>query len=181
MPRVVMRQWVFEEALGRYEIDLGDSHVDCHAADEVDLGHPLRLEYGVDRGSHELRDLIADLYGRSRNEVVVTHGSQEALYLLYRTLLHPGDEAVAFAPGWPPSWEVPALCGSTVRLLTYGESLQLDVATVRGAISARTRVITLNTPGNPTGKRIDPETLQAIVDLASDAGIHVVADEEYLT
>ncbi|OUC75017.1 hypothetical protein CA983_44595, partial [Streptomyces swartbergensis] len=58
-----MRRWVFEDARGRYDIDLGDSHVDCSTVGDLTVPADLVLDYGTDAGGDRLRSLVADGYG----------------------------------------------------------------------------------------------------------------------
>src|SRR5260370_12203467 len=155
-----MRWWVFEDSLGRYEIDLGDSHVQCGTLRGLRLSADLELSYGVDRGSLALRELIARLYGGSPEQTVVAHGAQEALYLLYSTLLRPGDRVVTFRPGWAQSWDVPRAHRCTVDVLDLTADFGIDLdAVAESAGKGDLRMIIVNTPCNPTGRRLRPHDL----------------------
>ncbi|MGE5827050.1 MAG: pyridoxal phosphate-dependent aminotransferase [Micromonosporaceae bacterium] len=175
-----MRRWVFEDALGRYDIDLGDSHVACGRIAKLTVPAELELNYGVDRGTPELATLVAGRYGRDDPaHVLITHGAQEALYLLYCTLLRPGDRVLAFRPGWQQAWEAPARLGCRVELLDLADDFSLDLAAVAAAAGPDLRLITVNSPSNPTGRRVRPTELDALVALAERTGAYVVLDEEY--
>src|SRR5260370_7762987 len=145
-----MRWWVFEDSLGRYEIDLGDSHVQCGTLRGLRLSGDLELSSGVARGSLALRELIGKLYGGSPEQTVVTHGAQEALYLLYSTLLRPGDRVVTFRPGWAQSWDVPRDQRCTVDILdltaAFGINLEAGAASPGTAPPPFT---TLHPPATP--------------------------------
>jgi aspartate/methionine/tyrosine aminotransferase len=179
-PGYPMRQWVFEDSLGRFDIDLGDSHVQC--GDLGDLALPARLElnYGVDRGSPELARLIAGRYGGSADRVVVTHGAQEALYLLYCTLLRPGDRVVAFRPGWQQAWDAPDRLGCEQHVLDLADDFSIDLDALEAVTERGCALITLNTPSNPTGRRLRDGELDAILRLAERANAYVILDEEYV-
>ena len=175
-----MRRWVFEDALGRYDIDLGDSHVACGTAGDLHLPTDLELNYGVDRGTPQLARLVAERYGGDPDSVLVTHGSQEALYLLYCTLLRPGDQVIALRPGWPQAWDVPARLGCQVDVVDLAEDFSLDLATITAVAGPGLRVITLNSPSNPTGRRIRPQELEALTALAERTNAYLLLDEEYV-
>jgi aspartate/methionine/tyrosine aminotransferase len=175
-----MRRWVFEDSLGRYDIDLGDSHVKCGSLDQLSDAGGLELGYGVDRGSARLAELIAGCYGGTADHVLVTHGAQEALYLLYSTLLRPGDRVIAFRPGWQQAWDVPARFGCEVELLDLTDDFNLDLDRLAAAGGDRLRLITVNTPSNPTGRRLRPHEFDALVALAERSGAYLVLDEEYV-
>src|SRR5688572_6098618 len=102
-----MRQWFFEESAGRYDINLGDSYARCGRLEELTVPTELTLGYGSDWGIPELRELVAGLYHGSIDRVLVTHGAQEALSLIYQALLRPGDQVITFRPGWQQSWMLP--------------------------------------------------------------------------
>ncbi|MDH6114556.1 aspartate/methionine/tyrosine aminotransferase [Kitasatospora sp. MAP12-15] len=175
-----MRRWVFEDAAGRYDIDLGDSHVDCGSVGDFTLPTELVLDYGHDRGGAELRSLVADLYGTAEPRVGITHGAQEALYLLYRTLLRPGDHVVVFAPGWQQAWNVPTEIGCRVDIVGMLPSGRPDVAEALRRIGPDTRAVVLNSPCNPTGRRIADADADALVSALREHGGYLLLDEEYV-
>lgn len=174
-----MRRWVFEDAVGRYDIDLGDSHVQCGTLQQLRVPHDIELGYGCDRGGRRLRGLIADLYGGRPDSVAVTHGSQEALYLLYNVLLGPGDQVITFRPGWQPSWVVPSQLGCRVDVINLGPDFIIGIEAVAEAAGPGLKLIVVNTPGNPTGRVIGEPELRAMADLAASTGAYLVLDEEY--
>ena len=175
-----MRRWVFEDSAGRYDIDLGDSHVQCGLLAQLTVPAELELNYGYDRGSAELRELVAGRYGGDSERVVITHGAQEALYLLYCTLIRPGDRVLAFRPGWQQATEAPRRLGAEVVVVDLAEDFGLDLTVVERAAAAGLRLITLNTPGNPSGRAIRAEELAALRAIVERTGAYLVADEEYL-
>lgn len=175
-----MRRWVFEDSLGRFDIDLGDSHVQCGTLSGLTLPADIELNYGVDRGSPELVRLIAGRYDGAAERVVVTHGSQEALYLLYCTLLRPGDRVVAFRPGWQQAWDAPRRLGCETLVLDLAEDFSVDLDALAQVAAGGLRLITVNSPSNPTGRRLRGDELAAILDVAERADAYVLLDEEYV-
>jgi aspartate/methionine/tyrosine aminotransferase len=175
-----MRRWVFEDALGRYDIDLGDSHVACGTLAGLAVPGGIELNYGVDRGTPALARLVADRYGGDPARVLITHGAQEALYLLYCTLLRPGDRVLAFRPGWQQAWDVPDRLGCRVEIVDLAEDFALDLDAVAVAAGPDLRLITVNSPSNPTGRRLRPYELEALVTLAQRTRAYLVLDEEYV-
>ena len=175
-----MRRWVFEDSLGRFDIDLGDSHVQCGTLDSLRLPGNMELNYGVDRGTPALIELIADRYLGSADRVMVTHGAQEALYLLYSTLLRPGDGVIAFRPGWQQAWDVPLKRGCDVQVVDLAEDFSIDLEALALAAGPNLRLITVNSPSNPTGRRIRHRELTALVELAEQTNAYIVLDEEYV-
>lgn len=175
-----MRRWVFEDSIGRYDIDLGDSHVQCGSLGQLRMPDNLELNYGVDRGGNRLIELVAARYGGSADRVLVTHGAQEALYLLYCTLLRPGDRVIAFRPGWQQAWDVPTRLGCRVEVHDLADDFSIDLTALAAAAGPDLRLITVNSPCNPTGRRLRPEELAALLAVAERNGAYLVLDEEYV-
>lgn len=174
-----MRRWVFEDSAGRHDIDLGDSNVQCATMSRFTVPADLEFNYGCDRGTPRLRSLIAELYGGSPDSVVVTHGAQEALYLLYNVLLRPGDQVITFRPGWQQSWAVPPMLSCRTDVLDLGPGLDIDVDAVARAAGPNLRLIVVNTPCNPTGRRTGAPELARLAQLLAGTGGYLLLDEEY--
>jgi aspartate/methionine/tyrosine aminotransferase len=178
-----MRRWFFDDAAGRYDIDLGDSHVQVGTLGELGILPPdLELGYGTDRGGTELVRRVAERYGTPEltDRIVITHGAQEALYLLYCTLLRPGDRVIALRPGWQQAWEAPARLGCETVTVRFAPDFSLDLNALAAADGPGLRLITLNSPSNPTGRRLRPGELEAVIALADARGARILLDEEYL-
>jgi N-succinyldiaminopimelate aminotransferase len=144
-------------------------------------------QYPPGRGLPVLREAIARhqhrFYGLTPNpdtEVLVTAGATEALAATILALIEPGDEVVTFEPFYDAYGALIALGGGvhrTVRLRT--PDFQPDLDELRATVSARTRLIIVNNPHNPTGAIFPPETLQLIVELAERHDAVIVTDEVY--
>lgn len=174
-----MRRWVFEDSAGRYDIDLGDSHVQVRRLSQLRAPADIELGYGVDRGGPRLRGQVAELYGGSPDSVLVTHGAQEALYLVYATLLRPGDQVITFRPGWQQSWDAPARLGCRVDAVALGPDFALDVDAAVAAAGPGLRLVVVNTPCNPTGRAAGRDELSALLALVERYDGYLLLDEEY--
>ncbi|MFL6130634.1 MAG: pyridoxal phosphate-dependent aminotransferase [Mycobacteriales bacterium] len=174
-----MRRWVFVDALDRYDVDLGDSHAECRSVASLGPLPDLPLDYGVDRGTRPLRESVAGLYRGSPERVVITHGAQEALHLLFSTLLGPGDKVVTVQPGWRQSVDLPSLLGCRVEVVQLGSDLVVDVDRVAAAAGTDAQVVAVTSPSNPTGRRTSTEDLRALARLVRRTGGWLVVDEEY--
>lgn len=93
------------------------------------------------------RTVDAEVFGRPES-VTVTHGAQEALFLLFDALLRPGDQVIAFNPGWQPLMGLPPRLGASVTVLPYGPGMSVDAAAVTAAAGENLRLIALNSPCN---------------------------------
>lgn len=174
-----MNKWVFEDTPGRFDVDLSHSYVQGRRLSDLTVPHDLELDYGADRGTVALREEIAGLYHGSADSVLVTHGGQEALALLYSVLLTPGDQVITFRPGWRQSWEAPALMGCQVDVLPLSGDFEIDVDAVARLATSRLRIIVVNSPCNPTGRRARPATLKRLVELLERHDGYLVLDQNY--
>jgi aspartate/methionine/tyrosine aminotransferase len=140
------------------------------------------LGYGQSNGSDELRARIARLYpGASADGVVVTNGSAEANFVALWEIVQPGDEVVVVMPGYMQTWGLGQSLGARVRGLRLHEEngWQPRSDEIADAITARTRLVVLTNPVNPTGSILGTEALDAIVDAARRCGAWILADEVY--
>jgi N-succinyldiaminopimelate aminotransferase len=135
----------------------------------------------------ELRVAIAAhqkrFYGLSVDpdrEVLVTAGATEAIAAVILALCEPGDEVVTFEPYYDSYGAAIALAGGVRRTSALRfPDFSVDEASLRAAFSARTRLILLNTPHNPTGKVFGRDELDLICSLARQYDAWVVTDEVY--
>jgi aspartate/methionine/tyrosine aminotransferase len=174
-----VQRWVFEDAVGRFDIDLGDSNMVPRRLDALNVPSGLELDYGHDRGLDTLRAAVAGLYGGSAESVLVTVGAQQALYLVYSALLTPGSRMIAFRPGWQQSWDVPPEFGCKVDLVGFRPDLSFDIEAAEAVAGPDVKLIVANSPCNPTGRSIAEKDLRGLLALASRTGAHLLLDEEY--
>jgi N-succinyldiaminopimelate aminotransferase len=144
-------------------------------------------QYPPGIGIPELRRAIADhqrrFYGLEVDpdtEVLVTAGATEAIAATILALAGPGDEVVTFEPYYDSYAASIALAGATRRtVLLRKPDFSFDDADLRAAFGARTRLILLNSPHNPTGKVFSRMELERIAGLAREYDAVVVTDEVY--
>lgn len=149
------------------------------------LSEPMRTPPA--RGLEPLREALAVELGASTgravdpgSEVVVTNGGMQALGVVFRSLLAPGDEVVVPAPCF--FFETPIRRGGGTPVLvpsTPGDGWVWDADAIEAAIGARTRVLLLCNPENPTGHVPSSEEVAAVVGIAGRHGLLVVTDEAY--
>jgi arginine:pyruvate transaminase len=134
-----------------------------------------------------LRRAVADYESRtsphpcSENEISIYPGVTAAIYSVMSCLLNKGDEIVVVDPlyvGYEPILQALGVTVKSVRAFPEaGFEPQLD--DLIAAISADTRVVFINTPGNPTGAIIDAQTLKDLASYCNERGIWLVCDEVY--
>ncbi|WP_257428060.1 pyridoxal phosphate-dependent aminotransferase [Nocardioides carbamazepini] len=113
-------------------------------------------------------------------QVVVTTGCTEAIAGTLLGLVDPGDEVVVLEPFYDSYPAMIDFAGGVRRPVTLrAPDFRLDPAELEAAVSARTRLILLNTPHNPTGRVLDATELAAVARVAIEHDLIVVTDEVY--
>ena len=145
--------------------------------------------YTSNAGIIELRIEIAkylerrfDLSYRPEDEIIVTVGGSEAIDLLLRTLLNPGDEVIIPEPTFVCYGPLTQLCGGVpVPLVTTAkEHFKLTPDALRAHLTPKTKVLVLPYPTNPTGGIMTKEDLEAIAEVLRERDdVIVLSDEVY--
>ena len=178
-----IQQWLFEEAQGSFDIDLGESGIQYHHLRDLRPDPEFDLNYSQDRGNEKLRLQIGEMYGTNPENVIITHGSQEALYLFYGCHLGAGDHVITFTPGWQQSWEVPLHLGAEVTKIALApeSDYAIDWTTVAQTLRDNTRLLILCYPNNPLGIALSDDDWEQLEKLRQDTSVRIIIDEEYLT
>jgi methionine aminotransferase len=146
-----------------------------------------RNQYAPMAGVPALREAIAAHYEREHGhrydpetEITVTSGGTEAIYDAVTAMLHPGDEAIVFEPCYDSYLPAIRLSGGVpVAIpLTYPE-YAIPWQAVREAVTARTRLIILNTPHNPSGAILTAGDVRELERIVEGTSIAIVSDEVY--
>ena len=144
--------------------------------------------YGPAAGDPELRAAVAEKLSSgngiatSPEQVLITNGGKQAIYNLFQVLLNPGDEVLLPAPYWLSYPEMAALAGAKVKLIPTQaeEGFRLDLTDVEAAITPRSRLLVLNSPGNPTGRVMKRQELEDVAELVRrHPQLLVMSDEIY--
>ncbi len=144
--------------------------------------------YTHTRGILPLRKAIADystaLYRRpvGVERVSVTTAGMNAIMLMMELSLEAGDNAVMVTPLWPNAGAAARIMGAEVLEVSLAEEQgrwRLDLDRLFAACDARTRLIFVNSPGNPTGWMMSREEQQAVLDFCRRRRIWLAADEVY--
>ncbi|MDA8312025.1 MAG: pyridoxal phosphate-dependent aminotransferase [Actinomycetota bacterium] len=113
-------------------------------------------------------------------EVLVTTGATEGIASALLGLCEPGDEVVMFEPSYDSYAACAAMAGAVVRTVELrAPDWSFEPGELRDAICARTRVLLLNSPHNPTGKVFSAEELDLIAGLCRAHDLVAVTDEVY--
>lgn len=145
--------------------------------------------YTENAGLPSTRRAIARHYRRlhgveldAGREIVVTASGVQALHVAIRCVLDPGDEAVLLTPAWPNASAIVALANARpveVPLARSGERYGVDFDALQAAITARTRLLVYTSPSNPLGWVATEAEQQALLELAREHGLWLLADEVY--
>ncbi|MEW5853992.1 MAG: pyridoxal phosphate-dependent aminotransferase [Myxococcota bacterium] len=140
--------------------------------------------YTRNAGLQELREAIVahrPELGMSPEQVMVTTGTQEAVFCTVGALVNPGDEVVVAEPAFNIYGPITKLFGGTpvgVRM-NPDEGFPLDAERIRAAVTPRTKLICVVSPGNPTGRALDEKNARALAALADETGATLLVDEVY--
>ena len=114
------------------------------------------------------------------NQVIVTSGAKEALYIAMQVLCDPGDEVLLPAPYWVSYAEQAKMAGaSVVPMDTSPPGWRLTPDELRRHLTPRTRALVLCTPSNPTGAVYSDAELAGLAEVLADRDVAVVVDEIY--
>ncbi|MGG6895529.1 aminotransferase class I/II-fold pyridoxal phosphate-dependent enzyme [Rhizobium sp. BR 315] len=141
----------------------------------------LWLGYTETFGSPELRDIIAGLYQQmQRADILCFAGAGEGIYIAMHALLEKGDHAIVVTPNYQSSETIPlSICDVSAVALDPQDGWSLDIDAVGAAIRPNTKLISINFPHNPTGKVLERERFDALIDLCRRHGIWLFSDEVY--
>jgi len=149
--------------------------------------HDGRNQYPAGIGVPALREAIADkiarIYGRKvspATDVTVTSGATEAIFAAIAAVVRAGDEVIVFDPAY--DCYAPAIDlqnARAVHLPLAGENFAIDWEALADALNARTRLVIINSPHNPTGATLAASDLDRLADLLRDTDTLLLSDEVY--
>jgi aspartate/methionine/tyrosine aminotransferase len=140
------------------------------------------LGYTESPGSPLLRQEICGIYQTMEPAHILVHtGAEEAIFLFMQAVLAAGDHIIVHWPCYQSLVEVARSMGCEVSLWQARESANwaLDIDQLKGHLRANTKAIIINTPHNPTGYLMPPDTFQQVNDMAQANGLLLFSDEVY--
>jgi aspartate aminotransferase len=146
-----------------------------------------KTKYVATAGIEELRKAIAEAYATnyglkiSAGQVVVSPGGKFSCYLAIMATCSPGDEVIIPAPYWVSYPEMVKLAGAVPKpvLATDRTSFKLTPEQIEAAVTARTKLLILNSPSNPTGVVYSRAELASVMAVAAKHNLYVLSDEIY--
>lgn len=184
----VMSQLAAEHGAVNLGQGFPDFAVPQRLVDELDVamraGHN---QYAPMTGVAPLRQAIAEkalrCYGRELNadtEVTVTSGATEALFNAIHAVVRPGEEVIVLDPAYDSYEPAIELAGArAVHVALDPQTFAVDWTKVRAAITARTRLLMINSPHNPSGAMLDEADLRELTEILRGTDIFLVSDEVY--
>ena len=179
--------WMDPEAI---HLEVGEpdfptpEHVIEAAHEAARAGH---TRYAPNAGLPELREALADKvvrrngYEARPDQVVVTQGGIQALYLVLHALLEPGDEVLLPDPAWPNFRMIAHLLEARVLpypLVAAGNFLP-RLEDLERLVTPRTRAILVNSPSNPLGTVLPGELVEKLLAFARRNNLWFISDEVY--
>lgn len=142
--------------------------------------------YAPNAGLPILRDAIAKQVSNEIGQlyvgenVVVTVGATEAVYLSFMASINPGDEVIILAPYWVQYENIVKLLGGKPVIIdTFQDGFEPDLSTIWKAITKKTKVIVVNSPNNPSGYIYKGGFLKELAEIARANSVLVFSDEAY--
>ncbi|MGK7296320.1 MAG: pyridoxal phosphate-dependent aminotransferase [Candidatus Wenzhouxiangella sp. M2_3B_020] len=171
-------------SMGEPDFDTPD-HIQHAAIEAIHEGH---TRYTAVDGTPALKDAIIEKFQRDnelefeRGQILVSCGAKQSLYNLMQALIDPGDEVLVPAPYWVSYPDMVRLAGGAPVTLhtTLEDGFRITPAQLRTAITDQTRLLILNSPGNPTGRAYRRAELEALGEVLDEfPKVVVVSDDIY--
>jgi len=163
-------------------LSLGEAFFDIPLFDFSVFPTDKLYHYSHSRGIFELREKLSHYFRTHyevtidpEHEILVTAGSKIAIYMIFLTLLNPGDEVLVPDPSWVSYPEQIKLCHGVPVTIPY----DVPVSGFEKYITNRTKVIVINNPNNPRGHVYSLSELAELYSLAEKYNLYILSDEAY--
>ena len=158
-----------------------DDLLELMTSDEKECLHQTPLTYCPGSGRESLRAEIASMYGANPDDIQIVTGASEALLSCFYLAAEPGANIVVTVPCFPPFLSLPESLGLETRHYVAGlhDESDLDVDRIKDLTDARTKLILINSPQNPTGATASEAAISELDEFAATNGIRLVVDEVY--
>ncbi len=167
---------VIDFAVGEPEYDTPPPVIET-TKKALDTGN---TRYSPVAGLSPLRARLAKSFQECNAEnIIISNGSKQALFLIFQVILNPEDEVIIPRPYWASFVQQVKLAGGRP---VFADTMdhQLDVAAVSRVMTNKTKAVILNSPNNPTGAVYRDKDIKAVLSLAAENNMFVVSDEAYV-
>lgn len=146
-----------------------------------------QTKYTPSSGIPELRQAISKKFAADNkieykpSQIIVSNGAKQSCYNAIAAVVNPGDEVIIPAPYWLSYPEMVRLAGAEPVIVPTREenNWKLTAEEFENAMTPKTKMIIVNSPGNPTGSVYTREELRAISEVAAEEDIYILSDEIY--
>lgn len=174
---------VYSFGAGEPDFDTPE-HIKAAAIEALNAGF---TKYTPSSGTPELRAAISEKFKRDNgleykpSEIIVSNGAKQSCFNAIMAVCGEGDEVIIPAPYWLSYPEMVRLAGAEPVIVqtTAENDWKMTPQQFEEAMSPRTKMVVINSPGNPTGAVYSKEELRAIVEVAADEEITILSDEIY--
>ncbi|MAS33306.1 MAG: aspartate aminotransferase [Anaerolineaceae bacterium] len=117
----------------------------------------------------------------AKTQILITPGAKWAIYLALAAITNPGDEIIYLEPVWVSYPPMITLAGGTPVpvSLSPADNFTVTAEQLRAHVTPNTKAIMVNSPCNPTGRVLTEAEVQAVVEVATENDLFVIADEIY--
>ena len=159
-------------------------HIKAAAAEALAAGF---TKYTPSSGMPELRAAISEKFKRDNgldykpSDIIVSNGAKQSCFNAIMAVCGEGDEVIIPAPYWLSYPDMVRLAGAEPVIVqtTQENDWKMTPQQFEEAMSPRTKMVIINSPGNPTGSVYSKEELRSIVEVAADEEITILSDEIY--
>lgn len=139
------------------------------------------LDYQSAVGDAELRHIMCSQWylNSASQDIMLTAGAQEALFIAFNALVQAGDHVVCFTPAFEPLTLMPEQLGAQVTRLPLLPGWLIDMDALELALKKHAKLLVLNFPHNPTGAHISESMLLQILELCQRHQVFVLSDEVF--
>ncbi len=179
------------KAAGRDIISLSMGEPDFNTPDHVQMAAIEAIREGQTRytavdGTPALKDAVIEKFRRDnkldyqRDQILVSSGAKQSIYNLLQALIDPGDEVLIPAPYWVSYPDMVRLAGGEPVILqtTLNTGFRITPTQLNNAINEKTRLLILNSPGNPTGRAYTRDELAALGEVLEEFPRVVICSDD---
>ena len=163
-------------------LSLGEAYFDIPLFDFTSIDYVKGYHYSDSQGIPDLRKKIAGFYEREYNatidpdkELLISAGSKVLIYLAMQATLNPGDVMLIHEPAWLSYQEQARIVGAIPSFIPY----DCPVSRFGEYLTPGVKMIVLNNPNNPAGRKYTREELEGLHALCRPRGIYILVDEAY--
>lgn len=180
--RFALEQWYDKKDTAKDISESGMIHFGIMSVEDIlnSISWKEFAYYGEIAGEDEFRDLIALIYRCDKENVLVTNGASEAVFIALESLLDINDEIICVLPYYNSIHNI--LKNKHIRVVECGieiDNLNVFFDNLMDLISENTKAILLSSINNPTGAKLTYEQYYKLVDIASYQGVYVILDDVF--